>query len=738
MTIDDTLKQGVEAYKAGKIQMAQQFYAAALKIQPKHPDANHNMGVLAIEIGKVKESLPFFKTALEANATIAQFWLSYMDVLIRLNRKKEAKDVLDQARNKGIEGEDFRCLEHRFDGKQKDIFRISSQEIPLNKSQSLINLYHQGQFQEVLKKANQLQFVFPNSSILYNIMGAVYKNLEQLPQSISSFKRAIMINPDFDDAHNNMGLVLKESGDYKKSIESYQKAIKINPGYAEAHNNMGVALKSIGKLEEAIKSFEQAIKIKPDYLTAYNNMGLALHESGDYKKSIESYQKVIKINPFYAEAYNSMGLALKDIGKLEEAVESFQSAVKIKLHYADAYNNMGNVLKDIGKFEESIKAYKNTTRIEPNYTEAYNNIGVALKARGDLKAAIESYETALSIDPDYTEVHRNLSMIKRYHERDQQFYKMRTMIAEQNINDHQRCNLFFGLGKACEDLGDYANSFFYLKQGNTLRKKLLGYKINKDIRLFDDLKKAYASLKENNLQRIKASKLKPIFILGLPRSGTTLVEQIVSSHSKVTGAGELSHIGFFGGSIAIGASKASSKVLANFRNRYLLELKKRSEGQFFITDKLPQNFMYVGLIYSTFPDAKILHVKRDPSATCWSNYKQYFPVNGIGYCYDLKDLVTYYGLYQDLMEFWQEECGDRIYNLDYDKLTLNQEEETKKLIEYLDLAWEEACLSPQDNNRSVNTASNLQIRKKVYQGSSQQWRKYESFLMGAFDELKNI
>ena len=148
--------------------------------------------------------------------------------------------------------------------------------------------------------------------------------------------------------------------------------------------------------------------------------------------------------------------------------------------------------------------------------------------------------------------------------------------------------------------------------------------------------------------------------------------------------------------------------------------------------------MYVGLIYSTFPDAKIIHVKRDPSATCWSNYKQYFPVNGNGYCYDLKDLVTYYGLYQDLMEFWQEECGDRIYNLDYDKLTLNQEEETKKLIEYLDLAWEEACLSPQDNKRSVNTASNLQIRKKVYQGSSQQWRKYESFLMDAFDDLKNI
>ena len=738
MTIDDTLKQGFEAYKAGKIQLAHQFYDAVLKIQPKHPDANHNMGVLAIGIGKVKESLPFFKAALEANATIAQFWLSYMDVLIRLNRKNEAKDVLDQARDEGIKGEDFKLLEHRFDGKQQDGFRASNQELPLNKRQSLIHLYHQGQFQEALKKAHQLQFIFPNSSILYNIMGVVHRNLEQLPESINSFKKAIMINPDFDDAHNNMGLALKESGDHKKAIESYEKAIKINPAYAEAHNNMGVALKSIGKLEEAIKSFKQAIKIKPDYLMGHNNMGLALKESGDHKKAIESYQKAIKINPFYAEAYNNMGIALKDIGKLEEAIKRFQRAVKIKFYYADAYNNMGNVLKDIGKLEESIKAYKKTTRIDPNYTEAHNNMGVVLKAKGDLKAAIASYERALNIDPDYTEVHRNLSTIKRYHERDQQFHKMQILLKDQNITDHQRCNLCFGLGKACEDLGDFANSFSYLKQGNTLRKKLLGYTIDKDVKLFDDLKKTYDSLKENNLQRITTSNPKPIFVLGMPRSGTTLVEQIISSHSKVTGAGELSYIGFFGGYIARGESKASTKLLANFRNRYLSELKKRSEGQSFVTDKLPQNFMYVGLICSTFPDAKIIHVKRDPSATCWSNYKQYFPVTGNGYGYDLKDLVTYYGLYQDLMEFWQKKYGDRIYDLDYDKLTLNQEEETKKLVEYLNLVWEKACLSPQDNNRSVNTASNLQIRKKVYQGSSEQWRKYESFLMGAFDNLKNI
>jgi hypothetical protein len=227
----------------------------------------------------------------------------------------------------------------------------------------------------------------------------------------------------------------------------------------------------------------------------------------------------------------------------------------------------------------------------------------------------------------------------------------------------------------------------------------------------------------------------PIFIVGMPRSGTTLVEQIISSHSKVTGAGELSFATQFGASIAQGLSDSTTDSLINFRERYLIKLQNVSNGNLIVTDKMPQNFLYIGLLAAAFPEAKIVHVKRNPTAVCWGNYKQYFASKSFGYCYGLDEVVAYYALYQNLMGFWEMKLPNRIYNLDYELLTINQDDETKKLIQHLDLDWESKCLSPQNNRRGVATASKLQIRKKVYQGSSEQWKKYEPFLNGAFDYL---
>jgi hypothetical protein len=228
----------------------------------------------------------------------------------------------------------------------------------------------------------------------------------------------------------------------------------------------------------------------------------------------------------------------------------------------------------------------------------------------------------------------------------------------------------------------------------------------------------------------------PIFILGMPRSGTTLVEQIVSSHSKVTGAGELPYVAQFGTKLVAGLTNPTLEAVSEFRERYIAELAKRAEGQAFVTDKMPQNFRYIALICGAFPEAKIVHVQRNAEATCWSNFKHYFAPKDLGYSYNLGDTVKYYGLYKELMHFWSQSYNDRIYHLDYDKLTEDQEPETRRLIKCLGLKWEDTCLAPQNNKRSVKTASQQQVRQKVYKGSSQTWRKYEPFLDGVFDGLK--
>ena len=221
----------------------------------------------------------------------------------------------------------------------------------------------------------------------------------------------------------------------------------------------------------------------------------------------------------------------------------------------------------------------------------------------------------------------------------------------------------------------------------------------------------------------------------MPRSGTTLVEQIISSHSEVSAAGELIFVKKFGFTLATQPTSVNTTAVSEFRQKYLSELSKVSKGKQFITDKMPQNFLFIPLICAALPEAKIIHVQRSAAATCWSNYKQYFVSDSIGYCYDLHDVVSYYKLYDDLMNFWQAEYRDRIYNLNYESLTTDQTNQTRKLIDHLELTWEEACLSPHKNKRSVRTASQQQVRQKVYKGSSNAWRKYEPYLNGSFDKL---
>ena len=334
LTLDEALKQGIEAHKAGQIQEAERLYTAILKAQPKHPDANHNMGVLAVGVGKIQEALPFFKIALEANPSIGQYWLSYIDGLIKLDRITDAQTVLDQAKSKGASGEPFDQLEQRL-----NVPNEVSLDPPQDQQQRLINLYQQGQLQQALDSVKQLLLQFPNSLTLYNIQGAAYAGLGQFDAAIDSYKQALKIKPDHADAFSNMGAALNDKGDLESAIESYQQALKIKPDHAEAYSNMGNALKDKGDLEAAIESYKQALKIKPDYADAYYNMGIALRDKGDLESAIESYQQALKIKPDHAEAYNDMGVALRDKGDLESAIESYQQALKIKPDHVGAAAN---------------------------------------------------------------------------------------------------------------------------------------------------------------------------------------------------------------------------------------------------------------------------------------------------------------------------------------------------------------------------------------------------------------
>ena len=549
-----------------------------------------------------------------------------------------------------------------------------STKIALTKNQvdNVIGLYSSGRIQEPIEEINSLNILYPNVPLLFNILGACYKQLGQLSDAEKMFKNAFSIKPDYAEAHFNYGIVQKDLGRIDAAIESYQNAISILPNYPDAHNNLGNAFKSIGMYAHAIESYEWAVAYKPEFEEAFNNLGVVQCDVGLQHLAIKNFEKAYSLNSNFFEALFYLGVAHKDLGNKSVAISTFEKLLEIQSHN--------------------------------------------------------------------TKLLRNLCEVKKFKKSDSKLInKMKSLLNSDKINQSELIDLNFALSNVYEDLGDIDTQFKYLSDGNKLRKALLSYSIESSIKLFNTIKDVFDDLPTLTNNELSQSSLRPIFIVGMPRSGTSLVEQIVASHNEAHGAGELEFsTQIFSSIIANISGDVDKKDLLFFREQYLAKLNALKCSKNIITDKMPMNFRYIGLIISAFPEAKIIHLKRDARATCWSIYKNYFDSDGIGYSYNQNDLAQYYGLYSDLMSFWHERFPDQIYDICYEDLTTNQEEETRKLLEYCDLDWDENCLNFHSNKRSVKTASALKVRKKMYQGSSEAWKKYEAHLQPLIKGLKSF
>jgi tetratricopeptide (TPR) repeat protein len=640
-----------------------------------------------------------------------------------------------------------------------------SQSGPNAQLQALVALYQQGQFNAVAQRAMARIKQNPNSFVLWNLLGLAQMALEKGPQAVESFGKAIALNPRFPDAHSNMGIVLHDQGELDAAIASFQKALELRPDFAIAHFNIGKVLHDQGQLDAAIASFRNALKITPDYADAYINLGNSLQDQGKLGEAIDCYQTALRINPNLALAHYNLANALKAQGRTDEAIESYEQAVAIKPDYAMAldglgtallsrgrseeaiecyqkalaidpdaasvYANIGNCILDQGQFDKAFELYRKAIAIKPDEAAFYGNMGGAFLNHGRFDEAISSFQKALEMKPDFASQYRLLVSTTGFPVDDEFISKMEYLYDQDESTSADRCHLCFGLYSAYNKLGRYQAAFDWLVEGNNIRQKELNYDIQSDRFIFEYIKNSANSLSEKVTYENSGNERNPVFILGMPRSGTTLVEQIISAHSAVFGAGELPYFESFAGE----KGNLTRNKLKNFRRRYLSLVDQKAKGRKFFTDKMPHNFQHLPLILSVFPGAKIVHVYRDPAATCWSNFANYFAANGLGYACNVNDVREYYSMYVDLMEFWSEMFGDRIYHLDYDRLTENQPDQTRQLIDYIGLEWQDACLSPHQNTRAVQTLSNAQVREPIYKGSSEKWRVYEPFLDGAFDNI---
>jgi tetratricopeptide (TPR) repeat protein len=534
-----------------------------------------------------------------------------------------------------------------------------------------------------------------------NALVALY-NRGELQAVIDKARQLTETYPDAFALWSILGVSLAQAGDAAAAETALRRARSLNRNSPDVHNNLGNVLKDQGKFGDAQESYRRALQLWPDYAEAHNNLGNILKDTGDLDQAVQSYRRAIRVKPDYAEAHVNLGTALQQLEALPEAVESYRKALELAPESAVAHNNLGNALSGQGKFEE----------------------------------AASSYRRALDINPDYADCYRHLGDIEDYAADDPRLAQMQRIHDAADTSPSDRCNICFALAKAYDDLGDTERALGYLKEGNALRKEILGYDIAEDRTLFAAIRATCEQIDKLKPARQQAAPaVVPIFILGMPRSGTTLVEQIVSSHSAVQGGGELEYARSFGQDLATGTVRPSAHKLAEFRRKYLAAIARLANGNRYVTDKAPQNFRFIALIAKALPEARIIHVTRDPRAVCWSNFRQYFASSGQGYSYDLQDVASYYRMYEELMAFWSETHPGRLYELSYEELTQRPEEEIRRLIAHIGLEWEEACLHPHRNDRAVATASRRQVRDQIYQGSSQQWTRFAPFLEGALDGL---
>ena len=494
------------------------------------------------------------------------------------------------------------------------------------------------------------------------------------------------------------------------------KAMQLKTDDAEVFYNRAKALFGSGKLEESLEYFKKAIELKPDYFEAYANCGVLLSRAGQFDTAIENFNEAIRLKPDLAVAYSNRGNALSESGRNEEALASYNTAVQLKPDYANAFFNRGNVQSSLGLFEAAAESYSEAIRLIPDYAEAYFN-----------RSCLNEFSQISDAEIDFLE----------------------KQIRRNDLTHADLKNYYFALANACERTGDFARHFELLLEGNRLRRQEIDYDIAIEKKLSTKIKTLFPEV--NNSEPPPAytrdSSLAPIFIVGMPRSGTSLVEQIVASHSQVYGAGELARLRQVIRPILRAAADTDGPagnvtLRSNIEHRitsdYLTYLENLNRPENFITDKMPSNFLFLGLILSAIPSAKIIHLRRSPMAICWSIFKHNFSGEGNGYAYDLDELAEYYLLYHDLMEFWQKRFPGMIYQLDYEKLTENQEIETRNLLDYCGLDWEQSCLNFHASKRDVKTASQVQVRKKMYQGSSSAWMKYEQQLQPLLRKLEAI
>lgn len=588
--------------------------------------------------------------------------------------------------------------------------------------------YQSGMLAHSEASCRQVLAIEPNQIDAIYLLAAVQAGGSRWQEALAHFDKALALKADFPEALANRGVVLGRLGRLVEAVDSFAKALALKPDFAEAHYNNGNILFELKHFEEAAAHFEKALALNPDYAEALYSHGNVLRAMQRYQPALVSYQKFLAIKPNDAEAFNGCGVTLHCLRRFADAVSSFDRAIAIKPDFANALCNRGTALQELGRFEEALNDFDRALSLRPDFAEARFNKGLLYLMLGREDEARDAFQAGIRLSPSRADFYLSLATCKRFSVGDPLIQTMENLAQDEALSIEERIKLRFALGKALRDINEFDRSFGHVLQASTLKRSRLAYAEGPALAFFEHLPAIFSDSRMAEKSGAGHRSPLPVFVIGMPRSGTTLVEQILASHPGAFGAGEIDDF-----------KKAISKTFSRFPGS--LELVSREQltelGRCYvdnisvlapaaerITDKSTQNWPFIGFIHLALPNARIVHVQRDPVDTCLSAFFTLF-AEGQAHTYDLGELGRYYRAYATLMAHWRSVLPPGVMlDIQYEELVADFENQARRIIAHCRLEWDEACLAFQKAERAVKTASAFQVRQPLYASSVGRSRPY--------------
>jgi len=621
----------------------------------------------------------------------------------------------------------------------------------------------------------------PGSVDHLRLLGSALGRQSRYGEAEQIIRRAISLKPELPHLHEDLGSVLALQERYAESVPCFEQAIRLEPQLPLAHKKLGQALAALGRGREADESFEEFFDRDPvrgkvalalDHLRAgrkdeaYDTLRAALRENPDNIDALRILaqlywrddkqlsdaeallRRVTQLAPGHTMAWTMLGGILQEVNRHAEAMQCYQAATRIDPSSAVAWSGAGIAHSHAGDVDKAIEAFERAIALHPGNPNVQLSYGHALKTRGDQPAALRAYRAAIAEKPDFGEVYWSMANLKVFRFEDAEIRAMEEQVARNDLNEIADIHFRFALAKAYEDRGDYDRSWHYYETGNERQRKTVFFDpVAMELR-HEEIASVFTPELFEKFAGQGFESAAPIFIVGLPRSGSTLIEQILASHSQIEGTSELPtlvHLAFSIGRYRADKKKYPESVrdlrgrdLKAYGRQYVEESAAfRATDLPHFTDKMPNNFSHVGLIHMILPHAKIINARRHPFDTCLGAYKQLF-AKGQHFTYDMAELAAYYRQYDETMKHWQRVLPGKVLDVHYEETVSDIETQVRRILAHCGLPFEEACVRFYENRRAVRTASSEQVRQPIYTDALGYWRRYEKHLEIWREQLGDI